>query len=198
MNLTMHDIIIEPILSEKSSRMMEGTRYVEVPVMRRRRPKLKNEVQTGPDGKKKLVAVPANDPNAFVEVKKKVLLGTKDYYYTKQHELVNRETKKEYADPKLAEKNRKKVAVSRKKVTVKDSDVQVVKKFSFRVHKLATKTMIKKAIEALFDVKVEKVNTIARKGKPKRMGMYQGRRAHTKRAVVTLKPGFDIEFFSGM
>ena len=73
------------------------------------------------------------------------------------------------------------------------------KKYTFVVDKKANKTEIKKAVEAIFDVKVEKVNTLNYDGKMKRMGRTQGRTASFKKAVVKLTEGSkDIEFFQGM
>ena len=73
------------------------------------------------------------------------------------------------------------------------------KKYTFVVDKKANKTEIKKAVEAIFDVEVEKVNTLNYDGKMKRMGRTQGRTASFKKAVVKLTEGSkDIEFFQGM
>lgn len=67
--------------------------------------------------------------------------------------------------------------------------------YTFLVHPSANKTEIKKAVEAIWDVTVVKVNTINRKGKQKRFRFTQGRRADTKRAVVTLAQGDSIDIF---
>jgi large subunit ribosomal protein L23 len=63
----------------------------------------------------------------------------------------------------------------------------------FKVTPTATKLEIKKAIELLFNVEVEKVNTLNTKGKSKRFGKTIGRRSDTKKAYVTLKAGQDVE-----
>lgn len=63
----------------------------------------------------------------------------------------------------------------------------------FKVSPTATKLEIKKAIELLFNVEVEKVNTLNTKGKSKRFGKTIGRRSDTKKAYVTLKAGQDVE-----
>ena len=47
----------------------------------------------------------------------------------------------------------------------------------------------------IFDVKVDRVNTMNRKGKRKRTGYVMGRRADVKRALVTLSPGNSIDIF---
>ncbi|WP_425445982.1 50S ribosomal protein L23 [Dethiothermospora halolimnae] len=72
-------------------------------------------------------------------------------------------------------------------------------KYTFVVDKRANKTEIKKAIETIFDVSVTKVNTMNMKGKLKRMGVHQGRRANWKKAIVKLsEDSKQIEFFEGM
>lgn len=66
----------------------------------------------------------------------------------------------------------------------------------FEVQKKATKPEIKKAVEALFEVKVDSVRVINVRGKLKRQGRYAGRRADWKKAYVVLKKGEKmIEFF---
>ena len=59
-------------------------------------------------------------------------------------------------------------------------------KYTFRVAKNATKVQIANSVEALFNVKVLKVNTITVKGKEKRVGANSGRRPDWKKAVVTI------------
>lgn len=71
-------------------------------------------------------------------------------------------------------------------------------KYTFKVAKDATKVEIAKAVEALFGVKVAKVNTISVKGKEKRMGRYSGYRSDWKKAIVTVEGDKTIEFFDGM
>ena len=74
------------------------------------------------------------------------------------------------------------------------------KKYVFKVAVDATKTEIKAAVEEIFGVKVAKVNTLRQQGKMKRTGAYpMGRRAETKKAVVTLTADSKtIEIFEGM
>ena len=74
------------------------------------------------------------------------------------------------------------------------------KKYVFFVLPTATKPEIKAAVEEIFGVKVEKVNTIRMQGKAKRQGAYPiGRRASWKKAMVKLTPDSkSIEFFEGM
>lgn len=73
------------------------------------------------------------------------------------------------------------------------------KKYTFKVHPDANKTQIKIAVEEVFGVKVEKVNTLNMDGKIKRMGKNSGRRSSYKKAIVQLtadsKP---IEFFDSL
>ena len=73
------------------------------------------------------------------------------------------------------------------------------KKYVFKVAVDANKIEIKKAIEEIFGVKVEKVNTIRMEGKEKRQGAPAGRRASYKKAMVKLTADSKtIEFFEGM
>lgn len=73
------------------------------------------------------------------------------------------------------------------------------RKYTFVVAKGANKTEIKKAIEKVFGVNVEKVNTLNYDGKVKRMGRSVGRTASFKKAVVKLTADSkEIEFFQGM
>ncbi|MDW7987165.1 MAG: 50S ribosomal protein L23 [candidate division WOR-3 bacterium] len=65
--------------------------------------------------------------------------------------------------------------------------------YTFEVAPKANKSEIKKAVEQIFKVKVEKVRVMNYDGKPKRMGVFIGRRAHYKKAIVTLKEGEKIE-----
>ncbi|MBK35306.1 MAG: 50S ribosomal protein L23 [Gemmatimonadetes bacterium] len=68
-------------------------------------------------------------------------------------------------------------------------------KFLFEVDRDANKIDIKRAVEALFEVDVVKVNTTAVHGKIKRMGRFVGRRPDWKKAVVTVADGQTIEYF---
>ena len=74
------------------------------------------------------------------------------------------------------------------------------KRYVFQVAVDATKIDIKRAVEEIFGVKVERVNTIRMKGKEKRQGAYPaGRRASWKKAMVKLTADSkSIEFFEGM
>ena len=67
--------------------------------------------------------------------------------------------------------------------------------YTFIVDRRSNKTEIKLAIQKIFDVKVDSVNTMNRKGKLKRTGATLGKRKDTKRAVVTLADGHSIDVF---
>ena len=74
------------------------------------------------------------------------------------------------------------------------------KKYTFLVHPEANKTMIKEAVEKMFEgTKVKKVNTINMDGKTKRRGMTYGKTAKTKKAIVFLtEDSKEIEIFAGL
>lgn len=69
-------------------------------------------------------------------------------------------------------------------------------KYTFIVDPRANKTEIKIAVEAIFGVKVDSVNTLNRQGKTRRTKFGLGKRKNTKRAIVTLKEG-SIDIFGG-
>ncbi|WP_087943722.1 50S ribosomal protein L23 [Desulfofarcimen acetoxidans] len=71
-------------------------------------------------------------------------------------------------------------------------------KYSFLVDIKANKSEIKKAVEQIFKVKVEKVNTLIVKGKPKRVRNSVGRTSDVKKAIVKLREGDKIELFEGI
>jgi large subunit ribosomal protein L23 len=71
-------------------------------------------------------------------------------------------------------------------------------KVIFKVRKDATKPQIKAAVEGLFDVKVEAVNTVVRKGKLKAFRGRIGRQSDVKRAIVTLVDGHSIDVTTGL
>ncbi len=70
-------------------------------------------------------------------------------------------------------------------------------KYFFYVHPDACKREIKEAVEEIFDVSVKKVNTQKVKGKPKRLGRFEGRTSSKKKAMVTLKEGDRIALMEG-
>ncbi|MDB5795336.1 MAG: rplW [Noviherbaspirillum sp.] len=80
--------------------------------------------------------------------------------------------------------------ISEKATFVAEKNEQVV----FLVTSDATKPEIRAAVELLFKVEVESVQVANRQGKQKRSGRFMGRRNHTRRAFVCLKPGQEINF----
>ncbi len=80
--------------------------------------------------------------------------------------------------------------ISEKSTMAGDKHNQVV----FKVATDATKAEIKRAVEMLFEVEVDKVSLCNVLGKRKRHGAYEGRRSAWKKAYVSLKPGHDIDF----
>ena len=68
----------------------------------------------------------------------------------------------------------------------------------FEVAMDAAKPQIKEAVEALFGVKVRRVNTVVSKGKAKRFRGVKGRRADVKKAYVTLVEGNTIDVTTGL
>ena len=85
-------------------------------------------------------------------------------------------------------------------VTEKSMAAMGEKKYTFLVHTDANKTMIKEAVEKMFEgTKVKSVNTMNLDGKNKRRGMTFGKTAKTKKAIVTLTDDSkDIESFEGL
>jgi len=67
--------------------------------------------------------------------------------------------------------------------------------YVFEVSRLANKSEIKKAVEKLFNVKVEKVRIIKLPEKPRRLGRISGKKGGIKKAIVRLKEGQKIEIF---
>ncbi len=82
-------------------------------------------------------------------------------------------------------------------VTEKSTDLMAENKYTFEVDLRASKMQVKTAVEEIFNVEVEKVNTARVKGKLRRMGRHEGYTSDWKKAVVTLKPGHTIEVFGG-
>ena len=80
-------------------------------------------------------------------------------------------------------------------ITEKSMVLTEANKYTFKVMKKANKTEVKKAVETVFGVKVEKVNIMNVTGKKRRVGANVGKKPDWKKAVVTLKPGSKaIEF----
>ena len=84
-------------------------------------------------------------------------------------------------------------------ITEASMDMMSAKKYTFKVRKDATKPEIAKAVEVMFNVKVDTVNTINMKKKPKRLGVHFGYTSEWKKAIVTLTADSKtIEFFDGL
>lgn len=89
--------------------------------------------------------------------------------------------------------------IRRPVITEKSMNEMADKKYTFIVDVNANKTEIKMAIEQVFKVKVDKVNTIRMMGKMKRQGQHEGRRPSFKKAIVKLTADSkSIEFFEGL
>lgn len=84
-------------------------------------------------------------------------------------------------------------------LTEKSYDGIPHKSYTFVVARGANKIEIKKAVEEIFNVTVESVNTINVRGKLKRQGRYEGYTAKYKKAIVTLsEKSKSIEFFDSL
>jgi large subunit ribosomal protein L23 len=83
--------------------------------------------------------------------------------------------------------------ITEKVLLLKEDGNKVV----FKIRKDTNKIELKNAIESLFNVTVEAVNTMMVKGKKKRLGRHEGRKSDWKKAIVTLKEGDTIEYFEG-
>ena len=87
-------------------------------------------------------------------------------------------------------------------VTEKYAAMNEVGKYAFEVERKANKVEIKKAVEKLYGVTVEKVSPMRTLGKKKsrytKSGAVTGRTSTIKKAIVTLKEGEVIDFYSGI
>ena len=85
-------------------------------------------------------------------------------------------------------------------VTEKSMELMADKKYTFLVHPEANKSMVKEAVEKMFEgTKVARVNTMNSIGKKKRRGRVEGMTAKTKKAIVQLtEDSKDIEIFAGL
>ncbi|NIM93807.1 MAG: 50S ribosomal protein L23 [Anaerolineales bacterium] len=93
--------------------------------------------------------------------------------------------------------------ILRRPIITEKSNYQaaVLNQYVFEVDKKATKAMVKEAVEALFDVNVERVNIInvpAKRTRRARSRRLLVRRSGYKKAIVTLEPGESIDFFEGV
>ncbi len=80
-------------------------------------------------------------------------------------------------------------------ITEKNTSLKEANKYVFEVDPEATRPQIKQAVEKLFNVKVEQVNTMVVKGKRKRMGRSVGFRPNWKKAIVKVAQGQTISQF---
>ncbi|MBI3596093.1 MAG: 50S ribosomal protein L23 [Nitrospirae bacterium] len=71
-------------------------------------------------------------------------------------------------------------------------------KVCFLVHPRSNKIEIKRAAEEVLKVKIDSVHIINTKGKRKRLGRFEGKRADLKKAILTLKKGEKLELFEGV
>ncbi len=76
--------------------------------------------------------------------------------------------------------------------------IQDTNTYSFQVARDANKVEIKNAIKEIFNVEVENVNTMNVRGKKRRLGRNEGKRADWKKAMVKLAEGEEIEIFEGI
>ena len=83
-------------------------------------------------------------------------------------------------------------------ITDKATTASEQNKVVFKVRKDATKPQIKAAVERLFDVKVDSVNTLIRKGKTRVFRGTRGTQSDVKKAVVTLAEGHRIDVTTGL
>jgi len=83
--------------------------------------------------------------------------------------------------------------ITEKGTLINEQSNQVI----FRVRREATKEDVRRAVEGLFKVKVEKVRTVNLLGKWRRVGKGFGKRSDWKKAYVTLAEGQTIDFFEG-
>ncbi|MGH7281242.1 MAG: 50S ribosomal protein L23 [Polyangiaceae bacterium] len=81
-------------------------------------------------------------------------------------------------------------------LTEKSNLLRNANKVIFEVSRDANKIQIRQAVEKLFNVKVETVNTLVMRGKDRRMGRGKAKMQNWKKAMVTLKAGENIDFFS--
>lgn len=83
-------------------------------------------------------------------------------------------------------------------ITEKDTSLREQNKYTFEVAMAANKTLIKEAVEKIFNVNVTAVNTMHVRGKMRRVGKSRGMSPDWKKAVVTLRDGQRIDLFEGV
>jgi large subunit ribosomal protein L23 len=83
-------------------------------------------------------------------------------------------------------------------ITEKNTSLQALGKYAFEVAGDANKQQVKEAVEKAFKVKVTAVNMISVSGKTRIVGRRQVLTRSWKKAIVTLQPGENIQFFEGV
>ncbi|MCK9221831.1 MAG: 50S ribosomal protein L23 [Limnochordia bacterium] len=83
-------------------------------------------------------------------------------------------------------------------VSEKSTLLREQNKYVFEVDRRANKTQIRQAVEALFDVEVENINTLNVPGKLVRRGRTEGYTKAWKKAIVKLSPGSTIDIFESL
>ena len=91
-------------------------------------------------------------------------------------------------------------AVIRRPIITEKGNIQKEEnnKVTFEVHPDANKQEIRAAVEKIFKVRVLNVRSLNQRGKIKRVGRFMGKRRNWKKAIVTLGPDDQIEFFEGV
>jgi len=91
-------------------------------------------------------------------------------------------------------------AVIRRPIITEKGNIQKEEnnKVTFEVHPDANKQEIRAAVEKIFKVRVLDVRSMNQRGKIKRVGRFMGKRRNWKKAIVTLGPDDQIEFFEGV
>jgi large subunit ribosomal protein L23 len=81
---------------------------------------------------------------------------------------------------------------------ITDKSTRIISKnqYTFSVDPKMSKPQIKEAIEFLFEVKVQKINTCHLPVKTRRVGKFSGKKPHYKKAIIKLSEGYNINFFS--
>ncbi len=82
-------------------------------------------------------------------------------------------------------------------VSEKSYEMMEQNRYTFEVHRDAKKEQIAAAIEEIFGVRVEKVNTMNVSGKPRRLRYNKGLSRSWKKAIITLKAGDTIDLYAG-
>ncbi|KIG15744.1 LSU ribosomal protein L23p (L23Ae) [Enhygromyxa salina] len=81
-------------------------------------------------------------------------------------------------------------------LTEKSNELEAdLNQYTFEVHKQANKIEIRKAVEIVFGVRVDKVRTMVVRGDMRRVGRFHGKTRQWKKAVVSLHPGDQIDFY---